>query len=59
MLAGGLKPDGGGDPGFTLELLQKSQIIQTALILFVCVSGEVPILNVSYKPQTISPKFKV
>ncbi|XP_026154798.1 ATP-binding cassette sub-family E member 1-like [Mastacembelus armatus] len=31
MLAGGLKPDGG---------------------------GEVPILNVSYKPQTISPKFK-
>uniref|UniRef100_A0A673ADW0 ATP-binding cassette sub-family E member 1 n=1 Tax=Sphaeramia orbicularis TaxID=375764 RepID=A0A673ADW0_9TELE len=31
MLAGGLKPDGGGD---------------------------VPILNVSYKPQTISPKFK-
>uniref|UniRef100_A0A3B4W9I6 ATP-binding cassette, sub-family E (OABP), member 1 n=1 Tax=Seriola lalandi dorsalis TaxID=1841481 RepID=A0A3B4W9I6_SERLL len=32
MLAGGLKPDGG---------------------------GEVPILNVSYKPQTISPKFKV
>uniref|UniRef100_A0AAR2IQI0 ATP-binding cassette, sub-family E (OABP), member 1 n=1 Tax=Pygocentrus nattereri TaxID=42514 RepID=A0AAR2IQI0_PYGNA len=32
MLAGGLKPDGG---------------------------GEVPILNVSYKPQKISPKFKV
>uniref|UniRef100_A0AAQ6IPC4 ABC transporter domain-containing protein n=1 Tax=Anabas testudineus TaxID=64144 RepID=A0AAQ6IPC4_ANATE len=32
MLAGGLKPDAG---------------------------GEVPILNVSYKPQTISPKFKV
>ncbi|XP_056305795.1 ATP-binding cassette sub-family E member 1 [Danio aesculapii] len=31
MLAGGLKPDGGGD---------------------------VPILNVSYKPQKISPKFK-
>uniref|UniRef100_A0A3B4BUY5 ATP-binding cassette sub-family E member 1 n=1 Tax=Pygocentrus nattereri TaxID=42514 RepID=A0A3B4BUY5_PYGNA len=31
MLAGGLKPDGG---------------------------GEVPILNVSYKPQKISPKFK-
>uniref|UniRef100_A0A8C2ZYJ1 ATP-binding cassette sub-family E member 1 n=1 Tax=Cyclopterus lumpus TaxID=8103 RepID=A0A8C2ZYJ1_CYCLU len=31
MLAGGLKPDGG---------------------------GEVPILSVSYKPQTISPKFK-
>ncbi|KAF3837513.1 hypothetical protein F7725_004976 [Dissostichus mawsoni] len=31
MLAGGLKPDGGGD---------------------------IPILNVSYKPQTISPKFK-
>uniref|UniRef100_A0A3P9MMT6 ATP-binding cassette sub-family E member 1 n=1 Tax=Oryzias latipes TaxID=8090 RepID=A0A3P9MMT6_ORYLA len=31
MLAGGLKPDSG---------------------------GEVPILNVSYKPQTISPKFK-
>lgn len=31
MLAGGLKPDAG---------------------------GEVPILNVSYKPQTISPKFK-
>lgn len=24
-----------------------------------CLSGEVPILNVSYKPQTISPKFKV
>lgn len=23
------------------------------------VSGEVPILNVSFKPQTISPKFKV
>uniref|UniRef100_A0AAX7SCE5 ATP-binding cassette, sub-family E (OABP), member 1 n=1 Tax=Astatotilapia calliptera TaxID=8154 RepID=A0AAX7SCE5_ASTCA len=32
MLAGGLRPDGG---------------------------GEIPILNVSYKPQTISPKFKV
>ncbi|XP_077962150.1 ATP-binding cassette sub-family E member 1 isoform X1 [Gasterosteus aculeatus] len=32
MLAGGLKPDGGGD---------------------------IPILSVSYKPQTISPKFKV
>ncbi|KAI7793903.1 ATP-binding cassette sub-family E member 1 [Triplophysa rosa] len=31
MLAGGLKPDGGGD---------------------------IPILNVSYKPQKISPKFK-
>ncbi|XP_005754138.1 ATP-binding cassette sub-family E member 1 [Pundamilia nyererei] len=31
MLAGGLRPDGG---------------------------GEIPILNVSYKPQTISPKFK-
>ncbi|XP_034021069.1 ATP-binding cassette sub-family E member 1-like [Thalassophryne amazonica] len=31
MLAGGLKPDSG---------------------------GEVPLLNVSYKPQTISPKFK-
>ncbi|XP_077962151.1 ATP-binding cassette sub-family E member 1 isoform X2 [Gasterosteus aculeatus] len=31
MLAGGLKPDGGGD---------------------------IPILSVSYKPQTISPKFK-
>ncbi|KAM7366579.1 hypothetical protein PAMP_016011 [Pampus punctatissimus] len=31
MLAGGLKPDGGGD---------------------------IPVLNVSYKPQTISPKFK-
>ncbi|KAJ3585607.1 hypothetical protein NHX12_014326 [Muraenolepis orangiensis] len=31
MLAGGLKPDGGGD---------------------------MPILNVSYKPQTISPKYK-
>lgn len=24
-----------------------------------CLPGEVPILNVSYKPQTISPKFKV
>lgn len=24
-----------------------------------CLSGEIPILNVSYKPQTISPKFKV
>uniref|UniRef100_A0A7N5ZW80 ABC transporter domain-containing protein n=1 Tax=Anabas testudineus TaxID=64144 RepID=A0A7N5ZW80_ANATE len=33
MLAGGLKPDAGGE-------------------------SQVPILNVSYKPQTISPKFK-
>lgn len=24
-----------------------------------CLSGDIPILNVSYKPQTISPKFKV
>lgn len=27
--------------------------------LSLSLSGEVPILNVSYKPQTISPKFKV
>uniref|UniRef100_A0A8C5CWR7 ATP binding cassette subfamily E member 1 n=1 Tax=Gadus morhua TaxID=8049 RepID=A0A8C5CWR7_GADMO len=29
-----------------------------SLSLSLCVSGDVPILNVSYKPQTISPKFR-
>lgn len=42
----------------TLSSCSHVESLQT-LSLNVCVSGDIPILNVSYKPQTISPKFKV
>ncbi|KAG9347105.1 hypothetical protein JZ751_006032 [Albula glossodonta] len=45
MLAGRLKPDEGVGNKFRAVILSPS-------------TGEVPILNVSYKPQKISPKFK-
>lgn len=59
MLAGGLKPDGGGE-SVTKRRSDESGLKRArTLTLSSSLSGEVPILNVSYKPQTISPKFKV
>lgn len=56
MLAGGLRPDGGGE---SLSLRWSRIKPDAPTDPELCLSGEVPILNVSYKPQTISPKFKV
>uniref|UniRef100_A0A3B4FJY7 ATP binding cassette subfamily E member 1 n=1 Tax=Pundamilia nyererei TaxID=303518 RepID=A0A3B4FJY7_9CICH len=51
------------EPSSYLDVKQrlKAAITIRSLITpdrFLCLSGEIPILNVSYKPQTISPKFK-
>lgn len=56
MLAGGLRPDGEGE---SLSLRWSRIKPDAPTDPELCLSGEVPILNVSYKPQTISPKFKV
>ncbi|KAJ0006083.1 hypothetical protein NQD34_013356, partial [Periophthalmus magnuspinnatus] len=57
MLAGGLKPDEGGETLLLLLLLLLLLNLRDCGLNRLS-SGDVPILNVSYKPQTISPKFK-
>lgn len=59
MLAGGLKSDGGGECCVLSARRWTACTTWSTRWHTVSLAGEVPILNVSYKPQTISPKFKV
>ena len=65
MLAGRLKPDEGGTvvmlSFFTLFHVVDSKDLSSfqCLIYLHYFAGEVPVLNVSYKPQKISPKSTV